>query len=83
MATFSWVNILCSGLYYKHIVNYTFSIVNKLEALLTDDARVVIDDRLVFIVQATDDQFWVLIIQVIIIYRKNLLLEQRHLHGRN
>jgi len=85
MATFSWVDTLYSGLYYKHttIVNYTSSIVNKLEALLTDDARVVIDDRLVFIVQATDDQFWVLITQVIIIYWKILLLEQRHLHGRN
>ena len=43
------------GLYYKHstIVNYTSSIVNKLEALLTDNARVVIYDRHVFIVQAT------------------------------
>ncbi len=56
MATFSWVDTLCSGLYYKHIVNYTSSIVNKLEALLTDYARVVIYDRHVFIVQATDDQ---------------------------
>ncbi len=35
------------------IVNYTSSVVNKLEALLTDDARVVIDDRHVFKVQAT------------------------------
>ncbi len=44
-----------SGLYYKHItiVNYASSIVNKLEALLTDDNRVVIYDRHVFIVQAT------------------------------
>ena len=41
------------GLYYKHttIVNYASSVVNKLEALLTDDARVVIYDRHVFIVQ--------------------------------
>jgi hypothetical protein len=33
-----------SGLYYKHtmIINYASSIVNKLEALLTDDAGVVI-----------------------------------------
>ncbi len=33
-----------SGLYYKHTksVNYAASIVNKPEALLTDDARVVI-----------------------------------------
>ncbi len=46
---------LC-GLYYKHvmIVNDDFSIVNKLEALLTDDARVIIYDRQMFIVQATD-----------------------------
>ncbi len=43
------------GLYYKHtmIVNYASSIINKLEASLTDDARVVIYDRHVFIVQAT------------------------------
>ncbi len=43
------------GLYYKHtmIVNYASSIVNELEALLTDDARVIIYDRHVFIVQAT------------------------------
>ncbi len=48
-------NIEPSGLYYKHmtIINYTFSIINMLEALLTDDARVVIYDRHVFIVQAT------------------------------
>ena len=39
-----------SGLYYKHmtIVNYTSSVVNKLEALLTDDPRVVIYDCHVF-----------------------------------
>jgi hypothetical protein len=44
-----------SGLYYKHmtIVNYASSIINKLDALLTDDARVTIYDRHVFIVQAT------------------------------
>ncbi len=45
------------GLYYKHttIVNYAFSIVNKLEALLTDNARVAIYDHHGFItVQATD-----------------------------
>ncbi len=41
------------ALHYKHmtIVNYASSIVNKLEALLTDDARVVIYERHVFIVQ--------------------------------
>jgi hypothetical protein len=36
------------------IVNYASSIVNKLEALLTDDARVIIYDHHLFIVQATD-----------------------------
>jgi hypothetical protein len=36
------------------IVNYASSIVNKLEALLTDDASVVIYERHVFIVQATE-----------------------------
>jgi hypothetical protein len=43
------------GLYYKHttIVNYASTIVNRLEALLTEDARVTIYDRHVFIVQAT------------------------------
>jgi hypothetical protein len=35
------------------IVNYASSIVNKLEALLTDNARVVIYDCHVFIAQAT------------------------------
>ncbi len=47
------------GLYYKHmmIVNYANSVVNKLEALLTDDARVLIYDRHVFIVQATGVMF--------------------------
>jgi hypothetical protein len=35
------------------IVNYPSSIINKLKALLTDDARVIIYDRHVFIVQAT------------------------------
>ncbi len=35
------------------IINYASGIVNKLEALLTDDPRVVIYERCVFIVQAT------------------------------
>ena len=39
-----------SGLYYKY---YTSNIFYKLEALLTDNARVIIYDRHVFIVQAT------------------------------
>ncbi len=44
------------GLYYKHttIVNYASSVVHKLEALLTDDSRVIIYDRHVFIVEATE-----------------------------
>jgi hypothetical protein len=35
------------------IVNYASSVVNKLEALLTDNTRVIIYDHYVFIVQAT------------------------------
>ncbi len=43
------------GLYYKHvrIVNYASNGVNKFKASLNDDARVVIYDRHMFIVQAT------------------------------
>ncbi len=43
------------GLYYKHmtIVNDDSSVVNQLEALLTDDARGVIYDHCKFIIQAT------------------------------
>jgi hypothetical protein len=43
------------GLYYKPmtIVNDDPMVVNKLEASLTDDARVAIYDRHMFIVQAT------------------------------
>jgi hypothetical protein len=35
------------------IVNYASSVINNLEAVLTDNVRVIYD-RLVFIVQATD-----------------------------
>jgi hypothetical protein len=44
-----------SGLYYKPmmIVNDDYRVVNKLEASLTDDARVIIYDHHMFIVQAT------------------------------
>ncbi len=35
------------------IVNYDSRVVTKLETLLTDDARVIIYDRHMFIVQAT------------------------------
>ncbi len=47
-------NIDTSGLYYKHtrIVTKASGIVNKLEALLTDDAGVIYDHH-VFILQAT------------------------------
>ncbi len=50
-------NVDTSGLYYKHmtIINYAPGVVNKLDALLTDNARVIIYDRHVFIVQATGD----------------------------
>ena len=49
-----------SGLYYKHmtIVNDDSSVVNKLEALLTDDAKSVIYDRRKFIIQATGYSNW-------------------------
>ncbi len=45
-------------MYYKQttIINYASSVINKLETLLTDDTRVVIYDRHVFIVQATGSQ---------------------------
>ncbi len=48
------------GLYYKNmtIVNYASSIVNKLQALLTDNAGVIIYDHHVFIVQATGWSIW-------------------------
>ncbi len=39
------------------IVNYASSVVNKLEALLNDNARVVIYNRHVFIEQATGLKF--------------------------
>jgi hypothetical protein len=44
-----------SGLYYEHetIINFAFSGVNKLRASLNDDARVIIYDHHMFIVQAT------------------------------
>ncbi len=48
-------NIGPNGLYYKPmmIINDDARIVNKLDASLTDDARVVIYDHRMFIVQAT------------------------------
>jgi hypothetical protein len=49
------VKVVLSGLYYKHvtIINDNSSIVTKLKTSLTDDARVIIYDRHMFIVQAT------------------------------
>jgi hypothetical protein len=43
------------GLYYEpmRIVNDDSKVINKLEASLTDDARVVIYDRYMFIAKAT------------------------------
>jgi hypothetical protein len=43
-----------SGLYYKSmtIINDDSRVINKLEASLTDDARVIICDHHMFIVQA-------------------------------
>ncbi len=56
-ASFSHPHYLqISGLYYKPmtLVNDDSRVVNKLEASLTDDARVIIYDCHMFIVQATD-----------------------------
>jgi hypothetical protein len=49
---------LSIGLYYKPItvVNDESSIVNKLETSLTDDVRVIIYIRHMFIVQATGEK---------------------------
>ncbi len=48
-------SLYLGGLYYKHntIINYASSGVNKLRASLNDDARVVIYNCHMFIVQAT------------------------------
>jgi hypothetical protein len=47
--------MLTYGLYYKHmvIINDDSKIINELEASITDDARVVIHNRHMSIVQAT------------------------------
>ncbi len=49
-----WLTVSC-GLYYKPmmIINDDARIINKLDASLTDDSRVVIYDHHMFIVQAT------------------------------
>ncbi len=50
-----FITLAQSGLFYKHItiINYDSSIVSKFGASLTDDARAVIYDRHMFIVQTT------------------------------
>ncbi len=50
---------LICGLYYKPmtIVNDDARIITKLDASLTDDARVVINDYYMFIVQVTGSQY--------------------------
>ncbi len=49
------VGAMLIGLYYKHVmlVNYASGGINKLKASLNENARVVIYDRHIFIVQAT------------------------------
>ncbi len=53
-------------MYYKPvmIVNDDSRVINKLETSLTDDARVVIYDRHMFIVQATDVNFQIKLVYV-------------------
>jgi hypothetical protein len=50
---------ITSGLYYKPItiINDNSRVTNRLETSLNDDARVVIYDRHMFIVQATGINF--------------------------
>ncbi len=54
---------MSSGLYCKHvtIINYASSSVNKLRASLNDNARVIIYDRYILIVQATDQTYLILL----------------------
>jgi hypothetical protein len=56
MLCFNRRGAVSCGLYYKPImiVNDDSRIVTKFETSLTDDARVIIYDRHMFIVQATD-----------------------------
>ncbi len=52
------VTAATSGLYYKSltIVNDNSRVVNKLEASLTDDTRVIIYDHQMFLVEATGER---------------------------
>jgi hypothetical protein len=63
---------LC-GLYYKHmtIINDESSIVNKLGASLTDDARVIIYDCHMFIVQAADHSYLAYSMQIFLLSNCN------------
>jgi hypothetical protein len=56
-------------------VNDGFRVINKLETLLTDDARVIIYDNPMFIVQATDEQLLVLRIHFYILTKQATLNE--------
>jgi hypothetical protein len=51
----NFANVMSRGLYYKPvmIVNDNSRVITKFETSLTDDARVVIYDHHMFIVQAT------------------------------
>ena len=63
-----------SGLYYKPmmIVNDDSRVVNKLEASLTDNARVIIYDHHMFIVQATGPDSGYLVLEESRRQKKNL-----------
>jgi hypothetical protein len=48
-----YISVSTSGLYYKHVTIVNYAGVKKLRVSLNDDARVIIYDRHMFIVQAT------------------------------
>jgi hypothetical protein len=54
----SYPAVVTSGLYCKHItiINYNSIVINKFGASLTDDARVIIYNCHMFIVQTTRDE---------------------------
>ncbi len=61
------INVTC-GPYYKPItiVNYDSRVINKFWISLTDDARVVIYDRHMFLVEATEGCTWKLFKNLIV-----------------
>jgi hypothetical protein len=71
-----------SGLYYKPmmIVNDNSRVVNKLEASLTDNTRVVIYDHHMFIVQATA---WLYFICKLLALLANIRLEWKWFTVKN